>query len=63
MFMIPLGIRGRPGGSPFSLGEEQTFSECAIYPWKKESHPGGDRERPASDLRATCQDKFCGEER
>ena len=24
--------RSRPGGSPFHSGEEQTFSECALFP-------------------------------
>ena len=51
-----LGNKGsRPGGSPFSPGEEQTFSECALFPEKKgeppREHPRATRERPASDLR------------
>ena len=32
----------------FSLGEEQTLSECVSFPRKKESHP---KKRPARGLR------------
>ena len=36
MFIIPQGKKGsRPGGSPFSIGEEKTFSDCECFPRKK----------------------------
>ena len=41
-------LGSRPGGSPFSQGEEQTFSECALFLRKKGSRPG---ERPGRGLR------------
>ena len=42
----------RPDGSLLSPGEEQTFSECALFDRKKRGdrpgeHLRGDRERPA----------------
>ena len=47
-----LGIRiSRPGGSPFSLGEEQTFQNAHYSLGKKWSHPGGDCQGLARDLR------------
>ena len=46
--LFPRELGNRPGGSPFSLGEEQTFSECVSFPRKKESHP---KKRPARGLR------------
>ena len=32
---------------PFSLGDGQTFSECALFPWKKGRNT---RERPREDM-------------
>ena len=61
MFIIPSVIGGgRPGGSPFSPGEEQTFSACALFPRKKAEPHGG---TPASDLRGDREGPESGEER
>ena len=50
-------LESRPGGSLFSPCEEQTFSECALFPRNKgeppRQHPRATREGTASDLRKT----------
>ena len=42
MLIIPKGI-GRAARAPllFKIGEEQTFSECALFPRKKGEPPEG----------------------
>ena len=45
MFIGPWRIGGAARlAHLFSLGEEQTLSECALFPRKKRSHLGGDCE-------------------
>ena len=41
MFIIPKGIMGAARAAPlFSIGEEQTFSECILFLRKKGEPPG-----------------------
>ena len=56
---------GEPPGrlSFFPQARSKTFQNVCYFLGKRESRPRGDRERLPSDLRATCEDKFCGEER
>ena len=55
-------LESRPGGSLLSLGEEQTFSECALFRRKKgeppREHPRATREGTARDLNLEKRDKY-----
>ena len=44
----------------FSLGEEQTFSECALFPYENGEAAQG---TPASEPRGDCEGPESGEER
>ena len=52
----------RPEGSLFFLGEEKTFSECALFHRKNWRRPGrglrGTCEGPAMDLNLEKRDKY-----
>ena len=61
MCIIPYGIREPPGGFPFSLCEEQTFSECVLFLGKKEpprEHPRATLKGTARDLNLEKRDKY-----
>ena len=59
MYIIPFGIRGAAWAALlFHQAREQTFTECALFHSRPDEHPRGS----ASGPRATCEEKFSGEE-
>ena len=56
-------MKERPGGSPFSIGEEQTFSECALFPVKKDPDAQGRRRNMQNRKKQNRENKRQKQER